>query len=72
MSSANALERLVSEKDKLSHELERTRDLIRVSEACETLVAFTKTTADPFALDWKGSNPWLSSPDNAACKCIVA
>ena len=93
------LNRLATEKDKLTKELERTRGIIKVSEACEvcfsahsphafafdftrsffkpfhfkqTLITFIRQTQDPFSPDWKGANPWLSSPENAACKCQIA
>ena len=105
------LNRLATEKDKLTKELERTRGIIKVSDACEvcfilfplslslslfltilfsvrefrcltciplsmhnkqTLIAFIRQTQDPFSPDWKGANPWLSSPENAACKCQIA
>lgn len=38
----------------------------------QTLIAFIRQTQDPFSPDWKGANPWLSSPENAACKCQIA
>jgi len=66
------LNRLTTEKEKLQKELERTRGIIKVSEACKSLIEFIQQTQDPFSPDWKGANPWLSSPENAACKCQIA
>eukprot|EP00727_Mastigamoeba_balamuthi_P002637 m51a1_g12370 hypothetical protein (69) ;mRNA; f:602960-603294 len=62
------LNRLLVDKEKLVRELERTKTIIKVSEACEALIASVKGTPDPFSPDWRGANPWLQTP-NPKCPC---
>eukprot|EP00727_Mastigamoeba_balamuthi_P006733 m51a1_g2680 putative had-superfamily hydrolase (399) ;mRNA; f:739643-742578 len=45
--------------DRLVREFERTKTIIKVSEACEALVSSVKGTPDPFTPEWQGANPWL-------------
>eukprot|EP00727_Mastigamoeba_balamuthi_P011161 m51a1_g6668 hypothetical protein (69) ;mRNA; f:183086-183410 len=62
------LNRLLVDKEKLARELERTKTIIKVSEACEALIASVKGTPDPFTPDWRGANPWHQAQGNK-CPC---
>ncbi|KAL7713559.1 RNA recognition motif domain protein [Entamoeba marina] len=65
--SQQQLSRLLQEKERLTKNYERSKNLMKVSDACADLVNFTKSKVDPFSPDYKDSNPWNKDSDGGCC-----
>ena len=68
--SQQQLSRLLQEKERLLKNFERSKNLMRVSDACADLVNFTKHKPEPFSPDFKDANPWNKDSDNGCCVVI--
>ena len=64
------LKKILEENDRLKREVEDTKKLLKVSEACKDLIGFVQKTEEPFSPDWtptQGANPWVSNPKKGPC-----
>ncbi|GAB1218959.1 hypothetical protein ENUP19_0009G0065 [Entamoeba nuttalli] len=68
--SQQQLIRLLQEKERLMKNFERSKNLMKVSDACSELVNFTKNKIDPFSPEFKDTNPWDKS-SNAGCCSLM-
>ena len=68
--SSQQLQRLVQEKERLMKNFERSKNLMKVSEACADLVNFTKSKIDPFSPEYKDSNPWDKDAEGGCCSLV--
>lgn len=68
--SQQQLTRLTQEKERLLKTYERSKQILKVSEACSDLVNFSKSKVDPFSPEYKEPNPWDKARSEGCCLII--
>eukprot|EP00343_Euplotes_focardii_P009099 CAMPEP_0205824158 /NCGR_PEP_ID=MMETSP0206-20130828/19692_1 /ASSEMBLY_ACC=CAM_ASM_000279 /TAXON_ID=36767 /ORGANISM="Euplotes focardii, Strain TN1" /LENGTH=72 /DNA_ID=CAMNT_0053122015 /DNA_START=45 /DNA_END=263 /DNA_ORIENTATION=- len=67
------LQTILAENEKLSAEVELTKNIIKVSEACADLQKYMDETNDPLIASKAAedmTNPWTEKTKNAGCNLL--
>ncbi|KYQ89696.1 G-protein subunit gamma [Tieghemostelium lacteum] len=64
------LKKVLKENESLKTQLERSSTILKVSEACDTLIDFCSKTNDPFIPGWAGENEWTKPLKGGICNVL--
>jgi len=62
------LKRIEQERERVQEELNASKQIIKVSEACKTLVEFCQQTEEPLDQD---NNKWKTGPNKESSCCSI-
>jgi hypothetical protein len=65
------LKQLLSENARLQQEVQLSKDAMKVSEACKSLIEYLDNTEEPFDMRHTGENPYKGSPSNGDCCSVM-
>jgi len=67
--SDQQLKRILNEKEKMQDELAMSKNITKVSEACEILINYVKGTPEPFSAEFSQPNVWQAG--GGGCCTII-